>query len=169
MEDRSVEFTVKMKTKYIFEFLYVNSYAGFRAVINYGFSAIAIVALIMGYGKDSVISLVALIVLASLFTVVNPALLLFKAWKQSKLNPGFSKPVDYVFSKEGITLTQGDAKQDAPWEYVLLAQETLGSIILFTGNNNATILPKADIGDKLDDFKALLLEMCPEGCVKLKK
>ncbi|MCR5584934.1 MAG: YcxB family protein [Lachnospiraceae bacterium] len=168
MEDKDIKFTVNMKTGYIFEFLYINSYGGFRSVINYGFSAIAIVALIFGYG-DSPLSLIALIGLASLFTVINPSLLLFKAWRQTKKNPGFSKPVSYTFNKSGITLAQDGQSQDAPWEIVLLAQETVKSIILFTGNNNATILPKACIGSELGDFKNLLREMCPAGCVKLKK
>ncbi len=168
MEDKRIEFTVNMKTLYLFEFLYVNSYSGFRAIINYGFSVIAIVALIMGFG-DSLISKIALIVLALLFTVINPGMLLFKAWRQSKMNPGFSSPVTYTFSSAGITLTQGEASQDAPWEMILLAQETSLSIILFTGNNNATILPKADIGENLSDFKAMLREMCTNGMVKLKK
>lgn len=168
MEDRDIRFTVTMKTGYIFEFLYINSYGGYRALINYGFSAVAVVALIFGYG-DSPMSLIALIALASLFTVVNPSLLLLKAWRQTKTNPGFSKPVDYVFNKNGITLSQDGQSQEAPWEIVLLAQETLKSIILFTGNNNATILPKDCIGSELGAFKDLLREMCPAGCVKLKK
>ncbi|MCR5583900.1 MAG: YcxB family protein [Lachnospiraceae bacterium] len=168
MEDKKIEFTVNMKTLYLFEFLYINSYGGFRSIINYGFSVIAIVALIMGFG-DSLISKIALVVLALLFTVINPAMLLFKAWRQAKLNPGFSSPVNYSFSSEGITLTQGEASQDAPWELILLAQETRLSIILFTGNNNATILPKADIGEQLDAFRTMLGEMCTNGTVKLKK
>ncbi len=168
MENRSVEFTVNMKTIDLFEFLYINSYSGFRGVINYGFSVIAIVALIFGYG-DALYSKIALIVLALLFTVINPLLLLFKAWRQTKMNPGFSKPVKYTFDADGITLSQGEETQNAPWEIVLLAKETLMSIILFTGNNNATILPKRFIGDSIGDFRSLLNEMCAEGCVKVKK
>jgi hypothetical protein len=168
MEDKSIEFTVEMKTGYIFEFLYVNSYSGFRGVINYGISLVGIIALIFGYG-DSLYSRIGLIVLASLFTVVNPGMLLFKAWRQTKMNPGFAKPVDYVFNKDGFSLSQGELKQDAPWELILLAQETMKSIILFTGNNNATILPKACIGAQLKDFKAMLREMCAEETLKLKK
>ncbi len=168
MENRSVEFTVNMKTIDLFEFLYINSYSGFRGVINYGFSLIAIVALIFGYG-DTLYSRIALIVLALLFTVINPLLLLFKAWRQTKMNPGFSKPVKYTFDANGITLAQGEETQSVPWEIVLLAKETLGSIILFTGNNNATILPKRFVGDRLEDFRALLEAMCAEGCVQIKK
>ncbi len=168
MEDRTIEFTVSMKTGYIFEFLYVNSYSGFRGVINYGFSAIAIAALIMGYG-DQIYSKIALILLALLFTVISPAMLLFKAWRQMKMNQGFKKPVHYAFNKSSIILSQETESQEVPWEIVLLAQETFKSILLFTGNNSATILPKDCIGEELPAFKALLREMCPPGCIKLKK
>ncbi len=168
MEEKQVEFSVNMKTRYMFEFLYVNSYSGFRGVINYGFSVVAIIALCAGYG-DSVISMIALLVLASLFTVVDPLLLLFKAWRQVKLNPAFKKPIRYTFNKLGFSLSQDDEKQDEPWELVLLAKETAGCIILFTGNNNALVLPKKDIGSELGAFKDLLTEMRPAESRKLRK
>ncbi len=163
----SIDFSVQMKTIYLFEFLYVNSYSGFRAVINYGFSIIAIVALLFGYGSTP-LSLIALIVLASLFTVIEPGMLFFKAFRQVKLNPAFKEPIHYSFSEEKFTVSQNDSSQDAPWEMVLLAKETMKSIILFTGNNNAIILPKESIGEKLEAFKELLKKVRPEEAARLK-
>ncbi|MBR6358012.1 MAG: YcxB family protein [Lachnospiraceae bacterium] len=162
-----IRFSVKMKTLYLFDFLYVNSYSGFRAVINYTFSGIAIVALIFGYGSTP-ISLIALILLASLFTVIEPLMLLFKAFRQVKLNPAFKNEINYCFEEEKFTVSQGEQSQEAPWEMVLLAKESFKSIILFTGNNNAIILPKDCIGDKLNDFKLLLKKVRPNESEKLR-
>lgn len=162
-----IEFTVTMKTKYLFEFLYINSYSGFRGVINYGFSAVAIVALCFGYG-DKPLNLVALLILASLFTIIDPLMLLFKAWRQLKLSPAFKEPVKYTLSAECFTLTQGEESQNAGWELVLLAKEAKGSIFLFTGNNNAVILPKEFYKEKVNDVKKLLKKVCPDASAKLK-
>lgn len=163
----SIDFTVTMKTKYLFEFLYVNSYSGFRGIINYSFSAVAIVALCFGYGSTP-LSLAALLLLASMYTVIDPMLLLFKAWRQIKLSPAFKKPVTYSFSKEKITLTQGEESQDAGWDMVLLAKEVIGSIYLFTGNNNAVILPKEYYADKVNELKLMIKTACPDTAAKLK-
>lgn len=162
-----IEFTVKMKIKYLWEFLYVNSYSGFRGVINYGFSAIAIIALCFGYGS-SPLNLAALLILASLFTIIDPLMLLFKAWRQMKLSPAFKMPVTYTFSEEGFKLTQGEESQEAGWELVLLAKEAMGSIYLFTGNNNAVILPKECFAGKVNELKTLLKKVRPEEARKLR-
>lgn len=162
-----IEFTVKMKTKYLFEFLYVNSYSGFRGIINYGFTVIAIVALCFGYGNTP-LNLTALLILASLFTIIDPLMLLFKAWRQIKLSPAFKEPVTYLFTEEGIKLTQGEESQETGWDIVLLAKESIGSIYLFTGNNNAVILPKEFYKDKVNDLKLLLKKVRPDEAGKLK-
>ncbi len=168
MEEKSIKFDVKMTTKYMFEFLYVNSYSGSRGIINYCFSLIAILALIFGYG-DSVYSMVALVVLALMFTVIDPFLLFVKAMRQVRVTQAFKNAITYEFKKEGFFVSQGTEMQEAPWEMILLAKETMGSIILFTGNNNAIILPKKCIGENLNDFKALLHEMRPAESAKIKK
>lgn len=162
-----IEFTVTMKTKYLFEFLYINSYSGFRGIINYGFSAVAIVALCFGYG-DKPLNLIALLLLASLFTIIDPLMLLFKAWRQIKLSPAFKQPVKYTFTEKNIILSQGEESQEAGWELVLLAKEAVGSIYLFTGNNNAVILPKEFYADKVNNLKKLIKAVCPDAAAKLK-
>ncbi len=166
MESQEIRFTVKMKTLYMFEFLYINSYSGLRGIINYAFSLVGIIALIFGFG-DTPLSFAALLILSLLFTVIDPLLLLFKAFRQVKTNKVFKEPIEYTFRIDGFSAKQNEESTDAPWDIVLLGKETLKSIILFTGNNNAIILPKADIGGQLKAFKELLVLVRPNECAKL--
>ncbi len=163
---RKVTFEVTMKTNYMFSFLFYNSYYGVRGGINYALSAVAIVALICGFG-DSPVATFFLVLLALLFTVIEPLMLLFKAFRQVKTSESFKLPMTYTFAENAFYLQQGDVRQQAPWELVLLVRETRDLIILFTGGNNAILLPKDQI-EELDELKAVLRIARPEETKKLK-
>lgn len=168
MDNKTVSFSVSMKTKYMFEFLYVNSYSGLRGLISYLFSAAGIAALIFGYGEESFIAAFFLHVLALMFTVLDPLLLLYKAWQQVKISDVFKEPINYSFTVNGFNVAQGENSQDLVYDVVLLAKETLGSIVLFTGNNNAIILPKEFFKENVNDLKQLLKKVRPSECAGLK-
>ncbi len=163
---RQVTFEVTMKTKYMFSFLFYNSYYGVRGIINYALSAVAIVALIFGFG-DSAVATFFLVLLAMLFTVIEPLMLLFKAFRQVKTSESFKLPMTYTFAENAFYLQQGEIRQQAPWELVLLVRETGSLIILFTGGNNAILLPKDQISD-IDELKSILRIARPDETKKLK-
>ena len=88
---KEVKFSVQMNTAYMFDFLYWHSYHGITGIINYALSFAGIAALIAGFGKGNAFVTVMLVALASLFTVVNPLTLLYKAARQVKNSPMFAK------------------------------------------------------------------------------
>ncbi len=163
---RKVTFEVTMKTNYMFSFLFYNSYYGVRGGINYALSAVAIVALLCGFG-DSPIATFFLVLLALLFTVIEPLMLLFKAFRQVHTSESFKLPMTYTFAENAFYLQQGEVRQQAPWELVLLVRETRDLFILFTGGNNAILLPKDQI-EELDELKAILRIARPDETKKLK-
>ena len=143
---RQVTVEVTMKTRYMFSFLFYNSYYGVRGAINYALSAVAIVALLCGFG-DSPVAVFFLVLLALLFTVIEPLMLLFKAFRQVKTSESFVLPTVYTFAENAFYLRQGDVRQQAPWDLVLLVRENRDIIMLFTGGSNAILLPKDQIDD----------------------
>lgn len=163
-----VKFSVQMKTAYMFDFLYWHSYHGITGVINYALSFAGIAALIAGFGKGNAAVTVMLVLLALLFTVINPLSLLYKAARQIKRNPMFAKPLEYKFDAAGFSISQDGKTDSAKWEAVVLLRETGKSVILYLGAANALILPKQEIGDKLDALKALIREALPQLGKKLK-
>lgn len=177
MEDLSLSFSVKMKTRYIFRFLYVNSYSGLRGIINYCISGIAVLVMIYGlitHGKAyaypyDLISWIVIGLVALAFTVIDPGLLMLKAFQQVKTNAAFKEPIDYAVSEEKLCVSQGEQTSEATWDYVLLAKETKDMFLLFTGNNNAVILPKEFLNGKAEAMRELLLKVLPEERRQLKK
>lgn len=166
---KEVKFSVQMNTLYMFDFLYWHSYHGVTGIINYALSFAGIAALIAGFGRGNPMVTVMLLVLALLFTVINPVSLLFKAARQVKKSPLFAKPLEYHFHKEGFSISQEEKTDSAKWEAIVFIRETGKSIILYLGAANALVLPKKDIGNQLADLKALLREELPQQAKKLKK
>ena len=166
---KEVKFSVQMKTVYMFDFLYWHSYHGITGIINYALSFAGIAALLAGFGKGNTMVTVMLVALASLFTVINPLLLLYKAARQVKKSPMFAKPLHYKFDTRGFSISQESNSDSAEWNTVVLVRETGKSIILYMGAANALILPKQEIGNQLGDLKMLMRAALPEQAKKLKK
>lgn len=166
---KKVEVSMQMTTAAMFEFSYWHSYHGFMGIVNYAFSFAALAALLAGYGKGNMVAMVALIILASLFTIINPLLLLKKSARQVKTSPMFQKPLTYTFDAQGFTVAQGEDAATASWTDVLLIRETKNLIILYMGASNATILLKKEIGEALSEVKTWIREANPDAAGKLKK
>ena len=166
---KEVKFSVQMKTVYMFDFLYWHSYHGITGIINYALSFAGIAALIAGFGKDNIMVTVMLVALASLFTVINPLLLLYKAARQVKKTPMFAKPLHYKFDTREFSISQDSNSDSAKWDSVVFIRETGKSIILYMGASNALVLPKKEIGNQLGDLKKLMRAAIPEMAKKLKK
>lgn len=164
---KEVKFSVQMKTVYMFDFLYWHSYHGITGIINYALSFAGIAALIAGFGKDNIMVTVMLVALASLFTVINPLLLLYKAARQVKKTPMFAKPLHYKFDTREFSISQDSNSDSAKWDSVVFIRETGKSIILYMGASNALVLPKKEIGNQLGDLKKLMRAAIPEQAKKL--
>ena len=166
--EKEVSLTVQMTPDAMFDFLYWHSYHGVMGIVNYGFSFIALLALVFGFGKGNAIATIALIVLASLFTIINPSLLYYKAMRQVKNNPMFQKPLEYTFNEKGFSVAQGQEKAFASWSNVLLLRETKKTIVLYLGAANATVLPKKDCKEHLIEIKDFIKSGNEEVAKKLK-
>ena len=169
MESRKeVKITVQMTTAYLFDFLYWHSYHGMTGIINYVLSFAGIAALVAGFGKGNATVTAMLVLLALLFTVINPVSLLYKASRQMKRTAMFQKPLHYAFDENGFSISQEGTSDSAKWDAVIFLRETGKSIILYMGAANAIVLPKKEFGSQLADFKALLHAVLPDVAKKLK-
>lgn len=163
-----ISFSVQMKTSYMFRFLYVNSYSGARGIVNYSISLAGLLALIFDI-PDDLPAKVVCIIIACMFTIIDPLILFTKGLQQVKLNPVFKQPINYTFSVENFTVGQNGENAEAPWDMVLLAKETRGLFILFTPNKNAIILPKSSMEGQEEDMYRILSLALPEDRKQLKK
>ena len=140
-----IRFSVTMKVKTMYRFLMHHGYVGAAGIINLIISGGALVLLIMGVG-DTTTAKVALIIVAALFTIINPIYLYYKAAKQVKLTPMFAKPFDYVVGQEGITVSQEEEQLAVTWGELRKVVETKTDFYVYLSLTRAYIFPKDEIG-----------------------
>ncbi len=59
------------------------------------------------------------------------------------------KPLKYTFDEKGLTVGQGENSTTFEWKDIVKAVSTGRSIIIYTTRYNATIVPRAQVGEKL--------------------
>lgn len=93
-------------------------------------------------------------------------------WTKSKLqwsaNEAFQKPLHYVLDDTGVTVSQGELSESQGWENMVKAVSTTRSIILYTSGRNASIFPKAQLGDQKAELIEMISTHMPPGKVKIR-
>lgn len=150
----SIKFDVKMTQKIMYNFQLHHAYNKIGIII---LNICAIVVAILGidmWSTDPGQGLMYLVV-AIIGIGYTPISLYGFTKKQIKFNEVFKNPITYTFSEEGLTSSQNDVTTQAPWEMMVKVASTNKSIIVYTGKNKATILPKEAMGDNYE----LVVEM----------
>ena len=147
---KEIMFQYQTKVSDMYRFLMHHAYIGVSGIINLLISAGALVLLFAGAGGGQAFSNLMLILIASLFTIINPILLYYKAAKQVKLTPMFQKPIDYFTD-------------------IWKAVETKHAFYFYLSMRGAYILPKEALLEHAEEIKKLVIEHAPEARKKFKK
>lgn len=107
--------------------------------------------------------------LGALAMLYFPLTLYFNATKQIKNVPYFANKIHYIVSDSGIAIIAGDQKQFQPWKRMYKVMSTTKSIIVYTDEVNACILPKEDMGDKRPAVIQFITTYMPKNKVNLEK
>ena len=146
-----------MKVKDMYRFQMYNGYSGISGIINLVISGGALILLLAGFG-DTTTAKVMLGIIAALFTVINPIYLYYKAAKQVKLTPMFSKPLEYLMDEEGITVSQGEEFLPVAWKELRKVVETKMDFYVYLSLTRAYIFPKAALDGQEPEFRKIVTE-----------
>lgn len=114
-------------------------------------------------GKGIMYLLLGVVVIA-----YTPLSLYLSAKKQIKLSPVFKEAITYTFTEEGLTSSQNQTTTEAPWNTMVKAVSTSKSIIIYTGRNRATILPKEAMGEQYENVLQMISTHMEPSKVKIK-
>lgn len=142
------EFDVKMTRKDLFLFLLNNTYRKMTGIIWCVFSAAVIAVAVYTWGKIDIMQSVLLIVLACLYTVINPFILYVKAVRQMKQNEFFQKPLHYEIDERGIKVSQGETSETTEWNRMWKAVRYGSQVLIYVSNIRVFTLPCRAIGDQ---------------------
>ena len=156
-----VETDVKISAADLYDYVLMHTYSGASGIIGSTAGALFVVA---GFMTQKWLLVIAGIIILLYLPVT--------LWTKSKLqwsaNEAFQKPLHYVLDDNGITVSQGEVSESQSWEDMVKAVSTTRSIILYTSGRNASIFPKAQLGDQKDALIEMISTHMPPKKVKIR-
>lgn len=150
---KSVSFDVHMNRAVLYDYMVHHAYSGAGGILGTCFGFLGIIMFFQGQEKNWLFLIIGLLLLFYL-----PVNLKYKSFMQMKLTEEFKKPIHYDVTSEGITISQDDKEQSVPWAQCYKAVSTRLSIVVYTGKRNASVFPRADLGDRLPALIAVIAE-----------
>ena len=113
--------------------------------------------------------LIATMIAGIVIILYLPWNLYLSAKRQALTNEAFKKPLHYIFTKEGIYVSQGDQVEMQHWENMPQAVATGKSIIIYTSKVNASIFPRADLAENTVTVIELICRYMDPKKVKIRQ
>lgn len=139
---QQIEFDAQLDKRTLNRFLIRNNFLRAAGVFGLFISFAAIVGLICFWQQFAWIQRIILVFLGLMFTVIQPFTLLMKGWNQLK-NGTFREPFHYVFTKDGMEVTNIAGTASVEWKQVRRAVTTKDAIYIYMNAVSAFIIPRA--------------------------
>lgn len=130
--DRSKDKSVNMTFPALFSYVMNTNYRSMSGILGLVLSFGAIVMLVIGWNTTSGRQKAIFIIVALMFTVINPLSLAFKTFKQLKTSPSYKQPLVYTFGDDGIGVSQGEEHMDLEWKGVYRLLMTKYMLAVYT-------------------------------------
>lgn len=156
-----VEFDVKITTGVLYDYMLHHAYTSLSGILG---TCVGFVML-LGYFKTmQFIYLIGAVVV--IFYL--PCSYFLRAKQQATLTPAFQKPLHYMMTEEGVSVSQDDETQFQQWDAMVKAVSTRSSIILYTSKTNASIFPRKDLGADVPKVIEMISTHMPPKKVNIK-
>lgn len=161
-EDVLYEVDVHMSASVLYDYMLRHTYMSLTGPLATVLGLMCILFFVKGGGI--------LYLLAGIVIIVYlPWNLFLSAKRQALTNEAFKKPLHYSFTKEGIYVSQGETMQMQRWENMHKAVSTGKSVIVYTSKVNASIFPRADLGNETPVLLEILCRYMDPAKVKFKQ
>lgn len=157
-----VEFDVKITAADLYDYMLSHTYSGFSGLFG---SIVGAIFIIMYFSLGYFLYLIA----GAVILLYIPCSLFLRAHKQVALNEAFKKPLHYVLTDEGVTVSQGEDEMFQEWDVVYKAKSTNRSLLIYTSKVNAWIFPKRDLGKDKEAVIQLISAHVAPNKVKIKQ
>lgn len=136
------EFDIQMSTMVLYRYMLYHAYRGLAGLLGTFLGLVLVVAFLQNHAPLYLIFGIVLL-------AYTPVTLHLQAAKQFQANEAWKKPLHYCMDNEGIVVSQGEAEQKISWQEVTKAVSSADAILVYTGKNNASVLPKRQLGERL--------------------
>lgn len=139
--------SVNMTFPALFSYVMNTNYRSASGVMGLVLSFGSILLLILNGKNMSGGQVAVFVIVALMFTVINPLSLAFKTFRQLKTSPSYKKPLIYTFSDDGIGISQGEEHVDLAWKNVNRLMMTKYMLAVYTSRMHAFVIPLEQLGD----------------------
>lgn len=149
---KEIEFDVDLSVSDLYVFSMRHTYFSISGVFGLVISIGSLVLCALRYSVMDRTALIALLIIGSLFTVVQPLMLYSKAMTQRKQNKDINAPLHYSLGEEGIGVSQGEQTAFVHWYDVRKIVQTSKAIYLYMSPVRAFIFPKEQCGEQFGEM-----------------
>ncbi len=157
-----IEADVKLDARSLNRFLIYHNYMRVSGIIGLVLSLAAIVALCLKWGIWTTTQRCLLVVLALLFTVLQPLMLVSKGKKQLAMEE-FQIPFHYCFHDGGVTISQKDQSQSFAWEEIRKTVFRRDALYVYMSTVSAFVIPREQCGGRFDELVRLIKDRTRPG------
>ncbi|MGN0243082.1 MAG: YcxB family protein [Lachnospiraceae bacterium] len=146
------EIQVTMKPEYMRAFQFRHNYTKVSGILGVLISIVALVMCVLRWPTMTGQERALLLLIAALFLIVQPLMLLKNAGKQVRNNPIFRESIGYEISDEGITVKQGEEAVAVGYENIRKCVFMKKQLVVYTSAVHAFIMPYEDMGECKDSI-----------------
>lgn len=155
--DIMIEIDVKLDQRSLNRFLIYHNYVRVSGIIGLVLSIAALAALCLKWGMWTNMQRGLLVVLALLFTVLQPLMLVSKGKKQLAMEE-FQIPFHYCFDDTGVTISQKDQTQSFSWEDIRKIVFRKDAVYVYMSTVSAFVVPQEQCGGQFEQLVQLIRE-----------
>lgn len=160
-KNKEVTLDVNMNAGVLYDYMLNHAYSGASGILGTCFGFLGLVFFARTHFP-------LYLIMGLLLIFYLPVHLRYRAAVQMQATETFKKPLHYVVNVNGISVSQEEQTQRVAWEQCLKAVSTRKSIVVYTGKNNATIFPRADLGEYTAALIAVIAENMDPKRVKIR-
>lgn len=154
---KKFEYNITLNTKDIWIFSLYNANKNFLGLFNIFFSFASVYFLVVSWSYLSINKKIIYLICASMFTIIQPAILYLKALKQAN-SERIKKGYKIIFSDENIEVSQEEQVYTAKWEEVYKTLISKRQIVVFFAPLRGYLIPKRYLQEDRIEFENLLRE-----------
>ena len=147
----TIEIEVKLDQKSLNRFLLYHYYTQVSGIISVLLSIGALVGLLVRWSAWLPMQRVILILIALMFTVLQPLMLMWRGKKQL-MTETFQIPFHYVFGEDKLRISQEEASQEFTWDDVRKIKWRKDAIYVYMSNVSAFVLPEEQCGGQFQEL-----------------
>ena len=151
-----IQFKITLKVKDLYYFMMHHYYTKAAGIIGLVLSLGSAVLLVVRWNVSDSTAKMLYFIIALLFTVINPLMMLSKAKAQIIRNKSLGGELEYILSDEHLSVCLGEEKADINWDQIIKVKDNGRELIVYMTAARAYIWPKHQLGTQYEQVLAYL-------------